>query len=84
MAHPEDPAGPYREQISAARRVLERNENWASRAEWEVQPSDDGWKVVAWRVEHPAAKGADRYSPAGYSVIELDRRMAAVHYLPKK
>jgi hypothetical protein len=45
--------------------------------------SDDGWKVIAWRVEHPEARGASRYLPWGYSVIELDRRTVAVHYTRK-
>jgi hypothetical protein len=80
MERAEDPHGRYSEQIAVARRVLEQRENWADRAEWEVQPADDGWKVIAWRVEHPQNKGADRYLPWGYSVIELDRRLVAIHY----
>ncbi|HWD18241.1 MAG TPA: hypothetical protein VHB20_03100 [Verrucomicrobiae bacterium] len=84
MAHAEDPGGRYREQIAAARRVLEQNEDWADRAEWEVTPAGDGWEVNAWRVEHPDKKGAERYSPVGYSTIDLDSRLAATHYRPKK
>ncbi len=80
MEQPEDPLGRYREQIAVAKKVLEQNENWAERAEWEVVKTDDGWKVIAWRVEHPEGKGAGRYLPWGYSVIELDRRTVAVHY----
>jgi len=83
MDHPEDTQGRYREQIAVARRLLEEKENWADRAEWEVVKSDDGWEVIAWRVEHPERKGSDRYLPWGYSVIELDRRMVAVHYKRK-
>lgn len=84
MEHPEDPQGRYRDQIEAASRALAQNEDWADRAEWEVAPSGDGWKVTAWRVERPEAKGPDRYLPWGYSVIELDSRKVAIHYLPKK
>jgi hypothetical protein len=80
MEHPEDPQGRYREQIAAAMRLLMQKEDWADRAEWEVLKSGDGWKVVAWRVEHPDRTGPDRYLPWGYSVIELDRRIVAVHY----
>jgi hypothetical protein len=80
MEHPEDPDGRYAEQIAAARRLLQQKEDWADRAEWEVRPSNDGWEVIAWRVEHPNAKGSDRYLPWGYSVIELDRRNVAVDY----
>ncbi len=80
MEHPEDPQGRYREQIAAAMRLLQQKEDWAGRAEWEVLKSGDGWEVVAWRVEHPERKGPDRYLPWGYSVIELDSRMVAVHY----
>jgi len=83
MDQPDDPQGKYAEQIAAATRVLEQNENWADRAEWEVTETGDGWKVIAWRVEHPERKGAERYLPWGYSVIELDRRMMAVHYTRK-
>jgi hypothetical protein len=83
MREPEDTLGPYREQIAAAKHLLEQKENWADRAEWEVVPQDDGWKVIAWRVEHPEGKGASRYLPWGYSVIQLDRRTIAVDYQRK-
>src|SRR5438105_2399634 len=83
MEQPEDPAGPYREQIAVAQRVLQQKEDWAERAEWEVSKSGDGWLVTAWRVEHPDKKGPNRYLPWGYSVIELDSRMVAVHYRRK-
>ena len=48
-----------------------------------VRKNEDGWTVIAWRIEHPERKGADRYLPWGYSVIELDRRLVAVHYTRK-
>jgi len=80
MEQPEDPQGRYHDQIAAARRLLEQEENWADRAEWEVNKSDDGWEVIAWRVEHPDRKGAARYLPWGYSVIDVDHRAVAVHY----
>jgi hypothetical protein len=80
MEHPEDPQGRYREQIAAARRLLEQKEDWADRVEWEVIPAGDGWELIAWRVEHPERKGSDRYLPWGYSVIDLDRRLVTVHY----
>jgi hypothetical protein len=83
MAHPEDPKGRYHDQIAAAKRLLEQNENWAGRAEWEVAKSADGWEITAWRIEHPEAKGPARYLPWGYSVIELDNRLVAVHYQRK-
>ena len=80
MEQPEDPQGRYRDQIAVARRLLEQKEDWADRVEWEVQRHGDGWKVIAWRVEHPERKAANRYLPGGYSVIELDHRMVAVDY----
>src|SRR5580700_7238146 len=80
MDHPEDTQGRYHDQIAVAKRSLEQKENWADRAEWEVLKSDDGWEVIAWRVEHSERKGSDRYLPWGYSVIELDNRLVAVHY----
>ncbi|HOW64512.1 MAG TPA: hypothetical protein P5186_07530 [Candidatus Paceibacterota bacterium] len=83
MAKPEDPQGRYREQIAVARQVLEQKEQWADRAEWEVKKTRTGWEVVAWRVEHPDRQGSQRYVPWGYSVIELDARLAPLHYRPK-
>ena len=80
MDQPEDTNGRYRDQIAAAKRLLEQKEDWSERAEWEVLKPEDGWKVIAWRVEHPESKGARRYLPWGYSEIELDNRMVAVHY----
>ena len=49
MEKPEDPGGPYRYQIAAARRLLEQEASWADRADWEVLKSRDGWEVIAWR-----------------------------------
>ncbi len=83
MQQAENPQGRYREQIAAAKRLLEQQEQWADRAEWEVLKSRNGWKVIAWRIEHPEAKGPNRYLPWGYSVIELDGGMVAVGYQRK-
>jgi hypothetical protein len=83
MEQAEDPQGRYRDQITVARRLLAQKEEWADRAEWEVLRAGDGWEVIAWRVEHPERKGAARYLPWGYSVIELDSRLVAVHYVRK-
>jgi hypothetical protein len=83
MEQPEDPQGRYRDQIAVARRLLEQEEEWADRAEWEVTKSGDGWEVIAWRVEHPENRGPSRYLPWGYSVIELDSRMVTVSYRRK-
>jgi hypothetical protein len=80
MDHPDDPQGPFREQITAARQLLEQKEDWSDRVEWEVRKSADGWQVIAWRIEHPDRQGAERYLPWGYSVIDLDSRDVAVHY----
>jgi hypothetical protein len=80
MEHADDPQGRYCEQIAAAQRLLEQEENWANRAEWEVLKTEDGWRIIAWRVEHPENKGSSRYVPWGYSIIELDARSKAVHY----
>jgi len=80
MEHPEDPQGRFGEQIAAAHKLLEQKEDWADRAEWEVKQNGDGWRVIAWRVEHPDRQGPERYLPWGYSVIEVDHRMMAVRY----
>ena len=83
MEHPEDPQGRYHEQIAAAKRCLEQKEDWADRAEWEVNKTGDGWEVIAWRIEHPDQKGPNRYLPWGYSVIELDGRLMTIGYKRK-
>lgn len=83
MNNPENPNGPFRDQIAAARRLLDQKESWAGRAEWEVRKSGDGWQVIAWRIEYPNRKGSDRYLPWGYSVIDLDSRMTATNYRRK-
>jgi len=83
MEQAEDPLGRYRDQIAAARRLLEQQEDWAGRADWEVVKSAEGWVVTAWRIEHPERQGANRYLPWGYAVIELDRRMVAIAYRRK-
>ena len=80
MGQAEDPQGRFHDQIAAARQLLEQKEDWADRADWEVKKTADGWEVIAWRVEHPQEKGANRYLPWGFSVIELDGRMVAVDY----
>jgi hypothetical protein len=83
MEQPEDPEGRYHDQIQVAKRLLDQKEQWSDRAEWEVRKSGDGWEVIAWRVEYPDRKGPNRYLPWGYSTIELDSRMVAVHYRRK-
>jgi hypothetical protein len=83
MAQPEDPHGRYREQIATARRLLEQKESWTDRVEWEVIKTSTGWQVIAWRIEHPEAKGPNRYLPWGYSVIELDSRLTTTGYRRK-
>ena len=80
MEQAEDPEGRYRDQIVVAKRLLEQEEQWANRADWEVVKSADGWQVTAWRVEHPERKGSSRYLPWGYSVIEMDSRMVPHGY----
>lgn len=80
MEHAENPNGRYSEQIAAAKKLLEQNESWSDRAEWEVVKTSDGWEVTAWRLEHPDKKGPERYLPWGYSVIKLDSRLVTTGY----
>ena len=80
MDQPEDPQGRYRDQIAAAKKLLEQEEQWADRADWEVIKTRDGWQCIAWRIEHPERKGASRYVPWGYSIIELDSRLVTISY----
>lgn len=80
MENPESPSGRYSQQIAVGRQVLDKKADWGDRAEWEVVKTSDGWKVTAWRVEHREAKGAKRYVPWGYAIIELDRNLAPMSY----
>ena len=83
MSNPESPDGQYSAQSAAAQRLLGQKESWAQRAEWEVNKQGDGWEVIAWRVEYPARRGAMRYLPWGYSVIQLDSRCIPTNYRRK-
>jgi uncharacterized protein YceK len=83
MEHAEDPKGRYKEQIAAAKALLDQRESWGDRVEWEVIKSSGGWQVIAWRIEYPEKKGPLRYLPWGYSLIELDSRMVTVGYKAK-
>ena len=60
MEHPDDPDGPYSEQIAAAKRLLQQKEDWADRAEWEVLPSGDGVEShrLARRARQPQGTGS--------------------------
>ena len=70
--------------IAAATRAVRQNEDWATRAEYRIQPHDSGWQVTAWRVEHPEASGNARYVPWGYRTIVVDRRGKVVAYKSSK
>lgn len=70
--------------IEAASRAIRQNEDWAARAEYKLKQIPAGWQVTAWRVEHPEAKGNDRYVPWGYRVIVVDRRGKVVEYKNSK
>ena len=83
MEHPEDVRGRYRDQIAVAQRLLDSQEKWGGRAEWEVIPTKAGWDVIAWRIEHPDRQGPQRYVPWGYAVIKLDPQLEIVGYQPR-
>lgn len=83
MEHAENPKGRYKEQIAAAKALLDQKESWGNRAEWEVIKTAGGWQVIAWRIEYPNQKGPKRYLPWGYSTIELDGNSTAVSYKSK-
>jgi hypothetical protein len=72
------------EAIAAATRAVRQNEDWASRAEYQIQKHRDGWQVTAWRVEHPEAKGNARYVPWGFRTILVDRRGQVAEYKNSK
>jgi hypothetical protein len=64
----------------AARRVVEQKEDWAERAEFRIYKVDDMWRVTAWRVVHPEAKGNKRYVPWGARTMLIDRNYHVQEY----
>jgi hypothetical protein len=86
----EEPASPQsftaeqQEIIAAASKAVSQYEDWADRAEYKIEKHAVGWRVTAWRVAHPEAKGNARYVPWGYRVILVDRRGKVVEYQNSK
>jgi hypothetical protein len=65
---------------AAAREVVKKEEDWVERAEFRIYQEGDGWRVTAWRVEHPEATGNKRYVPWGARTMTLDRNYRVLEY----
>jgi hypothetical protein len=65
---------------AAARDVVNKEEDWVERAEFRIYQEGDGWRVTAWRVEHPEATGNKRYVPWGARTMTLDRNFRVLEY----
>ena len=66
--------------IERARGAVAQQEDWEARAEYRIKREDGRWHVTAWRVEHPEAKGNQRYLPWGHREIFIDDAGKVVAY----
>ena len=49
--------------VAIARRAVAQFEGWGDRAEYRIERRGALWRVTAWLVVHPEAKGNQRYAP---------------------
>ena len=77
---PRDLSDRERQVITVARRAVAQHEDWLDRAEFRIERSRSLWHVTAWRVEHPEAKGNNRYVPWGSRRILIDDQDNVVEY----
>ncbi len=65
--------------IEAARPVVRRQDGWEQVA-WVVESHHGEWRVQAWKIVHPEAKGRSRCSPGVVRSIHFDRRRNLTDY----
>jgi len=68
-----------RAMIDAAREAVAQFDGWTDVA-WQVERRHGGWRVQAWRIVHPAARGRNRCAPYAVRVIELSDAGDVVAY----
>lgn len=60
-----------KDMITAAQRAVEQQDGWNSVA-WVVERHEGGWRVQAWKIVNPNAKGRNRCVPWEMRVVLLD------------
>ena len=70
--------------LDLARRTVSQKEDWADRAEFQIERHGDEWRVTAWRLEHPEATGKQRYVPWGFRIVVIDDHDRVVDYVSKR
>lgn len=66
--------------ISIARRTLDQQEDWATKAEFKIAKRSGGYEVTAWKVVHPEAKGNLRYVPWEKSTLLIEDNGRVIEY----
>ncbi len=84
----EPPARAYTDKekqiLWAARKAVAQFDDWADRAEFKIERRKEQWHVTAWRVEHPEAKGNNRYVPWGRREMVIDDTGKVLSYANDK
>lgn len=65
--------------IEAARQAVHQHDGW-DQVLWVVERYDGAWRVQAWKIIHPQAKGRNRCSPAWVRAIHFDTRGTLTDY----
>ena len=65
--------------VDSARRAVRQYDGWSDVA-FVVQPRSDEWRVEAWKIVHPEAKGRNRCVPWAKRALRLDRNAVVVAY----
>ncbi len=65
--------------IDAARRAVTQFDGWTDVA-FVVQRRGDQWRVQAWRIVNPTARGKKRCVPWASRAIDLDRNGTVIAY----
>ena len=67
--------------VAIARRAVAQFEDWGERAEYRIERRGALWRVTAWLVVHPEAKGNQRYVPWGCRTVVIDDSGKVVEYV---
>ena len=67
--------------IGIARKAVAQFEDWGDRAEYKIERRGALWRVTAWLVVHPEAKGNQRYVPWGCRTVVVDDAGKVVEYV---
>jgi len=65
--------------IEAAREAVRQHDGW-DQVLWVVERFDGAWRVQAWKIIYPQAKGRNRCSPAWVRGVHFDTRGTLTDY----